>query len=83
MLYSELKKKEVINMRDCRKLGQVVDVDIDERNGCIRRLKIADRTRCFRCLPECCCRFCKEQECVVSYNEIKQIGPDIIVVDIC
>ena len=83
MLYSELRKKEVINMRDCRKLGQVVDVDIDERNGCIKRLKIGQRNCCCRCLPECFCRFCKESECVVSYNEIKQIGPDIIVVDIC
>ena len=24
MLYSEMRKKEVINMRDCRKLGRVV-----------------------------------------------------------
>ena len=83
MLYSELKKKEVINMRDCRKLGQVVDAEIDERNGCIRKLKIAARIRCFKCLPDCCHRLCKEQEYVVCYNEIKQIGPDIIVVDIC
>ena len=83
MLYSELKKKEVINMRDCRKLGHLVDADIDERNGCIKRLKISERVRCFRCLPECCSWICKEPDYVVCYNEIKQIGPDIIVVDIC
>ena len=49
MLYSEIRKKEVVNMRDCRKLGRVVDIDIDECNGCIRRIKVSDRIRCFHC----------------------------------
>ena len=52
MLYSELRKKEVVNMRDCRKLGQVVDMDFDECSGCIRRIKVSCKAKCFRCLPE-------------------------------
>ena len=51
MLFSELRKKEVVNMRDCRKLGQVVDMDFDECNGCIPRIKVSCKSKCFRCLP--------------------------------
>lgn len=83
MLYSEIRKKEVVNMRDCRKLGHVVDVDIDECNGCIRRIKVSDKWRCFYNVPNCCSWICGEPEYIISYHEIKQIGPDIIVVDIC
>ena len=48
MLYSELRKKEVVNMRDCRKLGRVVDIDLDECNGCVRRTVAAFRLRSWR-----------------------------------
>ena len=37
----------------------------------------------FRCLPECCTWMCGEPDYVIAYKEIRQIGPDIIVVDIC
>ena len=85
MLYSERRKKEVINMRDCRKLGQVVDLEIDEKNGCIRKIKVVEKLKCkcFHYLPNCCCRFCGEPDYIISYHEIKKFGPDIIVVDIC
>ena len=83
MLYSELRKKEVINMRDCRKLGRVVDIDIDPCNGCIIRIKVSCKCHCFHCLPECCTWVCGEPDYVIAYKEIKQIGPDIVVVDIC
>ena len=29
MLYSELKNKDVINVKDCRKLGRVCDLEFD------------------------------------------------------
>ena len=83
MLYSEIRKKEVVNMRDCRKLGHVVDLDIDECNGCVRRIKVSNKWHCFHHIPGCCRRMCSEPEYMISYHEIKQIGPDIIVVDIC
>lgn len=81
MLMSELRKKEVINMRDCRKLGYVTDIDIDECKGCIRRIKVSGKLGCFCHFP--CSLLWGETETVICYNEIKQIGPDIIVVDIC
>lgn len=85
MLYSELRKKEVINRRDCRKLGKIVDLEIDEKNGCIKKIIVADfcKCKCYRCLPYCGKLFCGEPDYVICYHEIKQFGPDIIVVDIC
>lgn len=85
MLFSELRKKEVINRRDCKKLGKVVDLEIDERNGCILKIKVADFCKCkyYRCIPVCCRFLCIEPDYTICYHEIKQFGPDIIIVDIC
>lgn len=85
MLYSQMRKKEVINMRDCRKLGKVVDMEIDERNGCIKKIKVAQlcKCKCYHYLPHCCSLLCGEPDYIICYNEIKQFGPDIIVVDVC
>ena len=35
MRISELKQKEVINAKDCKRLGFVGDVDFDMKNGCM------------------------------------------------
>ena len=40
MLFAELKCKEVINLRDCKQLGRVADLEFDERNGCIHKLLV-------------------------------------------
>lgn len=77
MLFSELKSKEVINLRDCRKLGHVADFEFDQCTGCIQKLIV----------PGCGCNrfkgfFGGEPDFVICYRDIKQIGPDIIIVDI-
>lgn len=75
MLFSELKCKEVINMRNCRKLGHVADFEFDECTGCICKLIIPGGNKwknMFACEPEW----------IICYKDIKQIGPDIIIVDI-
>ena len=33
MLFSELKCKDVINMRDCKKLGRISDLEFDQCSG--------------------------------------------------
>ena len=76
MLFSELKCKEVINLRDCKQLGRVADLEFDERNGCIHKLLVPRGNKWenfFRC----------QEDYVICYRDIKQIGPDIILVDIC
>ena len=40
MLFSELKCKDVINVRDCKKLGHVCDLEFDECSGCICKIMV-------------------------------------------
>ncbi|MDD6203202.1 MAG: YlmC/YmxH family sporulation protein [Lachnospiraceae bacterium] len=76
MLFSELKRKEVINLRDCNKLGHVTDLEFDKCTGCIHKLFVSGRTS-FIPLLKC------EQDFVICFKDIRQIGPDVIIVDIC
>lgn len=75
MLFSELKCKEVINMRDCRRLGKVTDFEFDHCTGQIKKIMIPSGNKW-------CSLLCSEPDYVICYNEICQIGPDIILVDI-
>lgn len=71
----ELKQKEVINITDCKRLGFVGDVDFDITLGCIMFLIIPG--------PAHICGFLgRETEYVIPFACVKQIGPDIILVDI-
>lgn len=76
MLYSELKCKEVINLKSCKSLGKVADLEFDERTGCIHKL-IVPRGSKWESFFKC------QEDYVIPYRDIKQIGPDIILVDIC
>lgn len=76
MLYSELKCKDVINIRDCKKLGKICDIEFDQCSGCICKIMIPGDSKFLGFL---CC----DPDIVIPYKDIKQIGPDIILVDIC
>lgn len=75
MLFSELKCKDVINIKDCKKIGRVCDLEFDECSGCIRKIIVpgGDKILSFlRCEPDI----------VIPFKDIRKIGPDIILVDI-
>lgn len=76
MLFSELKKKEVINLKNCERLGRVSDFEFDECTGQICKLIIPGENKW-------CSFFGNTPDYVINYKDIKKIGPDIIVVDIC
>lgn len=77
MLFSELKSKEVVNLRDCRKMGHVIDFEFDECTGCINKIIVPGVTGWhWKCLINC------DTDYVICYKDIKQIGPDIIMVDV-
>lgn len=76
MRLCELQEKDVINVADCRCLGNVCDLDLDDRNGCIRALIVPQPGKWFG-------NFCREFEYFIPWNCIVRIGPDIILVDIC
>lgn len=75
MKYSDLKCKEVINIRDCKRLGRVMDMEFDECTGCIHTLIVPGNCKPLFFMGA-------GKEIVIHYKDIKQIGPDIILVDI-
>ena len=71
----DCKRKEVINICDCKRLGFVGDVEFDCRSGCITALVVPG--------PGCFCGiFGREKEYVIPWCSVKQIGSDIILVEV-
>lgn len=75
MYYSELKNKEVINVCNCKKLGKIIDFEFDECTGKICKLVIGRCGKWFNV-------FVPEEETIVPFCDIKQIGPDLICVEV-
>ena len=76
MRLCELREKEVINICNCRRLGCVVDVDIDVCDGKVLAIIIP--------VPGKICGILgSDGEYVIPFGCIKKIGPDIILVEIC
>ena len=74
MRLSEFQEKEVINACDCKKLGCVADLIMDECSGCIEAIIISK-------WGKFCNIFGDGGELVIPYKCIKKIGPDIILVE--
>ncbi len=75
MRFSDLCDKEVINVNDCRCLGNVRDIDFDKECGEICAVIIPGPGKYLGC-------FCREFEFFVPWCKIIRIGPDIILVDL-
>lgn len=75
MRFCELREKEVINTCTCTKLGNVVDLEIDECDGCVNAIIVPGPCKGWSLLG------C-DSEYVIPYGCIKKIGGDIILVEI-
>lgn len=75
MRFSDLECKEVINVTDCKCLGNVRDLEFDECDGCIKELIVPGPGKWLGCLG-------REFEICIPWCKIVKIGPDIILVDI-
>ena len=73
--YKELRKKEVICIKDCRRLGHVCDLEIDECKGCICKIIVPGCRGFWSMLTD-------DSVIAIPYSCIRQIGPDLILVDI-
>ena len=71
---SELKQKDVINLKDGSTLGVVYDVEIDMEKGKIDALVVPGTGKILGL-------FSKESDIVVSWGNIKKIGADVILID--
>jgi YlmC/YmxH family sporulation protein len=75
MLFSDLCKKDVVNVGDGRCLGNVDDLKLNERNGCPEELIVPGPPKWFGCMG-------REIEYHIPWCRIVRIGPDIILVDV-
>lgn len=74
MRLCDLKEKEIINVCTCKSLGCPVDLEFDQKTGCLQALVVASPGRF-------CGFFNRENEYVIPWNCICQIGEDIILVE--
>ncbi len=75
MRICELREKEVINICNCKRLGCVVDIEMNICDGCVEAIIIPGPGRICGFLGTDC-------EYVIPFACIKKIGPDIILVEI-
>lgn len=71
----ELQKKEVINLVNGKRLGFVYDVEVDLETGRVISLVVPGQNRFFRL-------FWKYEEYIISFDQIRKIGDDIILVEL-
>ncbi len=75
MRICDLRQKEVINVKDCRRLGFVGDVDFDIYTGRLLAIIVPG--------PGCIWGFLgHEKEYIIPFCDICQIGDDIILVEL-
>ena len=75
MKFTDLTCKEVICIRDGRRLGYVIDARVEVPEGRVVSIVVPGRSRLFGLLG------CRE-DYVIPWNCIKRLGPDIVLVDI-
>ncbi|MGI1691153.1 YlmC/YmxH family sporulation protein [Thermoanaerobacter uzonensis] len=71
---SELRDKDVIDISTGQKLGNIVDIEINLEEGRVEGIVIPKETSLFRF-------FNKDIEIYLSWESIKKIGTDVILVD--
>ncbi|ABS22785.1 YlmC/YmxH family sporulation protein [Bacillus cytotoxicus] len=70
---SEFQMKDVVNVSDGKKLGNIGDIDIDMHTGKIQAVIISKQARMLGL-------FGREEEIVINWNKIVKIGEDVILV---
>lgn len=68
-------RKEVIDIRSGRRLGELVDVEIDEETGRITAIVVPGETKMFGFLGG-------GPDVVIPWTKIRRIGPDCILVEV-
>ena len=73
--FCELRRKEVINLRDGARLGAVCDLEVDLCSGTVCSIVVPGPPRFFGILRS-------DEELVIPYDRISKIGDDVILVDV-
>ena len=72
---SDLTEKEVVSITDGKKIGMITDLEVDLEKGKINAIIIPGGGRLMGL-------FGKELEYEISWNQIKKIGEDVILIEI-
>lgn len=72
---SELRQKEIISLSEGKRLGFASDIEINIETGYIEAIVLPSQSRFLGF-------FSKENDIVISWNKIKKIGADIILIEI-
>lgn len=73
MRLSDLQNKDVVDMENGNRLGNVIDAEISCDTGNILKLIIYDKKGIFNVL--------KREELSIKWHQIKKIGSDVILID--
>lgn len=73
---SELRMREVVNIGDGRRLGQIKDIDINLDDGRINAIILPGQGNRLMGL------WGREEEIIIPWEKIKKIGVDVILVDL-
>lgn len=71
---TDMREKEVINLNDGTRLGNVCDVEFDTCSGCVQSIVIFGKGKCFGLLG-------RYEDITICWKDIKVIGDDTILVD--
>lgn len=74
MKASELRQKEVINIKTGKRLGNIIDYDIDLRSGRITGVSVPVQGK-FSILSK------SDQDIFVAWEKIKKIGDDVVLIE--
>ena len=72
---SDLRNRDVINVLDGKKLGNIMDIDLDLESGRVLSLIMPGQARRFNL-------FSRREEITVPWHKIVRIGRDVILVEV-
>ena len=72
---SDLRMREVINVLDGKKLGNIIDIDLDIEKGKVLAFMLPGQVRGWSI-------FSKREEIVIPWDKIVRIGRDVILVEV-
>lgn len=75
MRICELREKEVVNVCDGERLGNICDVDFEERTGRICSLIIPGPCKVFGIIG-------RDSEYIIPYECVKRIGADVVLIEV-
>jgi YlmC/YmxH family sporulation protein len=72
---SDLRMREVINITDGRRLGEIKDIELDLEKGKVRSIILPGNGRLWRL-------FGRNEDIIVPWEKIRKLGIDVILVEL-